>query len=874
MTRQSRIEGEWGGSLRIGSRLRGYIIENVLGQGGYGIVYRCRHLELGTTVAIKEYLPNELAVRVDGRVRVRNHMIRHHFEDGLRRFKEEALRLVEFADHPNIVSCQDFFRLNGTAYSVMDYEVSLPLSKLLQVREARHRPFDENDLLAIVIPLLDGLKRLHDGGVIHRDIKPSNILIRFADGQPVLIDFGSAKHSVALHTKSYAPFTPGYAPPELHADGDLGPWTDIYGVGAIMWRMATAGDPSQPVRAEQRAIAILQGKDDPMPSARQLRDERHSGGCGFRTVVLEAIDKCLTINPGDREQNCEDLIRHLQLEEGTARSCTNSTRSVMLGTQLHYAAWSGESKKIAELVESGVDVDATDEDSKTALHWAAEAGDAETLEQLLTSGCDPDAICGESDTALHVAVRYGHCECIKALISGGIDLRFISWIDHRHNGQTPVHLAVLHGHPKCVEALISGGVEWCEEDFNQQTPLDIAAETGSLSCVNVLCRAGGDNSYDEFSNALLVAMKHGQTECIQPLVDAVVRAGSFVGPITPWLASQQLWENFDYDEMLTRNNALFKAYVNAFATLIDAREGLLTTAYESGCIDSLVRAGLEFDRKWSDSALLDAASDGKPGYVGALLKAGIPVDVTDERGLSALLLAAKHGHSHCIEVICEEGACQADGIDVDAIDEQGRGALLLAAKHGYHDCVRALCHEGVGVTNEQNRSALLLAAKHGYWDCVQALCDAGTRIGFHNYAVQSVLHCALYVAHEVDWPRLMDWLRKSGADINMKDEYGRTALHIAAVLGHMECVSALLQAGRIDVDANDEQGRSAVLLAAQHGHWDCVQALCDAGATIAFHSYSTQTVIRRALHVADESKRSRLIDWLVRHGAHSNALSS
>ena len=857
MARQSRTEDEWGGALRIGSHLRGYIIENVLGQGGYGIVYRCRHVELGTTVAIKEYLPNELAVRVGGRVRVRNHVIRPHFEDGLRRFKEEALRLVEFTDHPNIVSCQDFFRLNGTAYSVMDYEVGIPLSKLLHVREARHRPFVEKDLLATMIPLLDGLKRLHDRGVIHRDIKPSNILIRFADSQPVLIDFGAAKHSVALHTKSYAPFTPGYAALEQLADGALGPWTDIYGIGAIMWRMATGGDPPQPPRVERRASAILQGKVDPMPTARQVQNDRHSEDHLFRTVVLEAIDKCLSVNPGDRVQNSEDLIRLLQLEEGGAQSCTSSARSVMLGTQLHFEAWSGGSADITEVVASGADMAARDTDGRTALHWAAEAGNIETLKQLLTLGSDGDAICLGSETALHIATRYGHTDCIEALCMSGANLdartadgrTALHWAAEAGNietlrqllksgsdvdstcreWETALHVATRCGHPKCVEALISAGADFQVTDIHDRSPLHLAAETGSLECVKVLISRGADADWEDEKGLtpLHLAMAHGNTECFQPLVDA----GSFRALLERTYESQM---DMEYVVCREIDEACAKAYVNALATHSEAREELLTWAYSTEYIEILVSMGLELesDGGWSSRALLEAATDGNPKYISALLEAGVHDDVTDEQGQCALLLAARHGNSKCID---------------------------------------ALSDAGVNVASEQGRSAVLLAAKHGYWDCVQALCDAGARIGFHNYAVHSVLHCALYVAHEVDWPRLMDWLRRSGADINMKDEYGRTALHIAAVLGHMECVSALLRAGRIDVDANDEQGRSAVLLAAEHGHWDCVRALCDAGATIAFHSYSTQTVLHRALHVADESKRSRLMDWLVRHGAHINA---
>ena len=846
MARQSRAEDEWAGALRIGSHLRGYIIENVLGQGGYGIVYRCRHAELGTIVAIKEYLPNEHAVRVGGRVRVRNHVIRPHFEDGLRRFKEEALRLVEFNDHPNIVSCQDFFRLNGTAYSVMDYEVGIPLSKLLHVREARHRPFVEKDLLAIVIPLLDGLKRLHDRGVIHRDIKPSNILIRFADGQPVLIDFGAAKHSVALHTKSYAPFTPGYAALEQLADGALGPWTDIYGIGAIMWRMVAGGDPLQPVRVERRASAILQGKDDPMPSARQARNDRHSEDHLFRTVVLEAIDKCLSVNPGDRVQNSEDLIRLLQLEEGTARSCMSSARSVMLGTQLHFEAWSGESADITELVASGADMAARDPDGRTALHWAAEAGNIETLKQLLSSGSYVDSSCRQGETALHIASRYGHANCVEALISSGAELE-VGDID----GQSPLHLAAANGRLECVKALISRGAD-----------ADWEGEKGLT--------------------ALHIALIYGKIECVQPLVDEMVKSESFVEPIER--GYDRGWITVDPFVIREIDEALFKAYVNALSTLKGAREWLLTAVHSIGYIDMLVSMGLELesDDGWADRALLEAARYGNPKYVSALLEAGVHDDVTDEQGQSALLLAARHGHSECIDAFGDAGfdvpseqgpdaillaakhghpycveALLGAGVDISG--EHGRSALLLAAKHGHWDCVGVLCNSGVEISGEHGRSALLLAAKHGAWQSFEKLCNAGAQIESRNSAKRTALDCAFYLArecvsHQVDLPRLIDWLLyRIGIfpDLDALHKYGRSALLLAAKHGRWDCVGRLCNAG-VDIDVKDANGRTALHIAAIEGHLHLFEQLVRSGADVGVTDIKGRSALDYALRITGD----------------------
>ena len=296
-------------ALPAGADLGGYTVDAVLGQGGFGIVYRARHKELHFLVAIKEYFPTEMAIRSGTEVRVRSEEGRKGFEDGLRRFLEEARALVALRDVSFVVECRDLFRANGTAYLVMEYEVGLPLSEVLVQREAAGTPFTESDLFAVVIPLVEGLAKVHSAGVFHRDIKPSNILIRRADEQPVLIDFGASKQALAVQTKSLAPYTAGYAAPEqVGAEESLGPWTDIYAVGAVMWRIVAGGarpwDPPNPAKAESRLLGIM-GTGDPLPTARTL------GAGRFSEAVLAVIDQCLAVRAAERVQSCGDLLRML-----------------------------------------------------------------------------------------------------------------------------------------------------------------------------------------------------------------------------------------------------------------------------------------------------------------------------------------------------------------------------------------------------------------------------------------------------------------------------------------------------------------------------------------------------------------------------------
>ena len=298
--------------LPTGTELGEYVIEAAIGQGGFGVVYRAKHKYLGTVVALKEYLPATVAVRTGGRVRPRSQAVAADYEEGLQRFIEEARHLVQFRSHPGIVTCVGFFEECGTAYLAMEHEDGLPLSELLTRREAAGRPLDEAELLRLAKQVLESLAAVHQAAVLHRDIKPSNILIRRSDDRPVLIDFGAAKEDFVRYTKSSAPHTQGYAAIEqMEADGKLGPWTDLYGLGAVLWRIVAGGhppyEPLVPVDPLSRMAARFRGQEDPLPSARKL------GAGRFSPAVLNAIDKCLELEPPDRPANCEELLRRLSV---------------------------------------------------------------------------------------------------------------------------------------------------------------------------------------------------------------------------------------------------------------------------------------------------------------------------------------------------------------------------------------------------------------------------------------------------------------------------------------------------------------------------------------------------------------------------------
>ncbi len=292
--------------LPVNTVVNGYKILSVLGRGGFGIVYKARHQKIGVDVALKEFFPSELAVRQNEIVQPIKVEFEDSFRECLERFTREASQLEKFRDTPNIVTCRDLFNSNGTAYIVMEYIYGVPLSLLLEEREKNNKPFSSDDLLQIVVPLLNALKIIHESDVCHRDIKPSNILIRRKDSTPVLVDFGAAKHEISKHTKSFAPFSDGYGAMEQIGDGKIGPWTDMYGIGAVMWRMIAGGFPPffppNPPPSQQRALKIMQGYEDPLPSATTIGRQRFPGR------ILQAVDQCLILNPDDRLQDCNELM--------------------------------------------------------------------------------------------------------------------------------------------------------------------------------------------------------------------------------------------------------------------------------------------------------------------------------------------------------------------------------------------------------------------------------------------------------------------------------------------------------------------------------------------------------------------------------------
>ena len=274
-------------ALPIGHLLNHYKIEAVIGRGGFGITYQAQDTVLRKTVAVKEYLPVEFAVRVSTTgVRPRSRKQEEDFRWGLERFLDEARTLARFR-HPHLVPVLIYFEANGTAYMVMEFERGQSLSELLSDAATRRKLLDR--LPGLLEGLLSALSEVHGAGFLHRDIKPANIILR-QDGTPVLVDFGSARHAIGMRSRTLTSIvTPRYAPIEQYAlDGRQGPWTDLYGLAAVLYHVI-AGDPPPE--------AVVRVRDDPYRPLGARDDIR------LPHRLLEAIDRSLAVYPEQRPQS-------------------------------------------------------------------------------------------------------------------------------------------------------------------------------------------------------------------------------------------------------------------------------------------------------------------------------------------------------------------------------------------------------------------------------------------------------------------------------------------------------------------------------------------------------------------------------------------
>src|SRR5512138_2962639 len=287
-------------ALSTGTRLHEFEIVDLIGEGGFGIVYLARDCVLERKVALKEYLPASLASRGPGAtVAPTSTRSVETFEIGLRSFMNEARMLAQF-DHPALVKVYRFWEANGTAYMVMPYYQGITLKEALRGVET---PPDEAGLKRLLAQLLDALEVLHRAQALHRDIAPDNILM-LPDGNPVLLDFGAARRVITDRTQALtAILKPGYAPIEQYGESPAlkqGPWTGLYALAGVIHFAITGAAPTP---------AVTRTITDPLVPLSQAASGRYSA------QFLRALDEALSVNPANRPQSVAAFRAQLELDQ-------------------------------------------------------------------------------------------------------------------------------------------------------------------------------------------------------------------------------------------------------------------------------------------------------------------------------------------------------------------------------------------------------------------------------------------------------------------------------------------------------------------------------------------------------------------------------
>ena len=285
-------------ALRAGTVVNGrYIVGRVLGQGGFGITYLAWDTQLEAKVAIKEFMPNEIATRIGTTVSVAVESRSEDFTYGSERFQEEARTLAKFIGNPNIAAVTSYFDENDTSYFVMDYIEGISFKTYIANHGGK---VSVEDTLNVMIPVLRALTAVHQEGFIHRDVTPDNIYIT-KDGMVKLLDFGSARYSIGDKSKSLDVILKvGYAPKEQYIRRSRQrPFTDVYSCAACFYAALTGFLPPE---------ALERLDHDELVPVSQC-------GVDIPEYLDKAILKGLAVQPEDRFQSAEEFLNAIESQQ-------------------------------------------------------------------------------------------------------------------------------------------------------------------------------------------------------------------------------------------------------------------------------------------------------------------------------------------------------------------------------------------------------------------------------------------------------------------------------------------------------------------------------------------------------------------------------
>ena len=661
-------------ALLVGTTLGNYIIRKVIGSGGFGITYLAQEEITDKLIVIKENYPAEISFRDMTSLMVgpSGESRKEAYEWALTRFLDEAKTLSRLS-HPNIVPILAAFKALGTAYYVMPHVEGTELNKAA--------PSPDNItaewLLPVLEKILSALDYLHSQGIIHRDIKPNNILLR-ADGEPILIDFGTARALESTHSHTHIG-TPGFMPLEqLSAGGKRGPWTDFYALGATCYYLITGELPPHSVdRVEEDEYRPLAGN----PSLANR----------FPEHVLSSIDKALRMNRSERWQSAQEWLEALKGKTSSPASETTqsakhepgtSPKSTQLTTKPHtssskkksytlslifflllaaliYGGFyynhqqpvnqphtdiSPASPEVVNSTEQRDDVNQPHTDISPASsevvnsteqrddvnqpHTDISPASSEVVNSTEQRDDVPPQLSGinpeQYNSELYDAANSGDTEKVRLLLEAGAD---VNWANEAKSQNTPLIRAAENGHTECVSLLLNApGIDVNKANNTGNSPLSVAADNGHTECVRLLHAAPGINinqAAQDGATPLILAAAKGHTECVRLLLAA---------------------------------------------------------------------PGININQAGQQGAtpLLCAALNGHTECVRLLLAApGIDVNMADEDGYTPLLCAAAKGHTECVRLLLA-----APGIDINKASSNGTTPLYWAERNNHTECARLIREAG------------------------------------------------------------------------------------------------------------------------------------------------------------------------------------
>ena len=581
--------------LPIEYMLREYKITKLLGQGGFGVTYLARDTICDRDVVIKENLPMAISGRDMETYHVRP-LIKAtgpgSYEWALSNFLNEV-KILSKLEHPNIIEILAAFQEMGTAYYVMRHISGTSLDKAAT-------PMPEAEIRPLLVTLLNALEYLHSLNLLHRDIKPANIL-RKPDGSPILIDFGTAR-ILTEHSQTSIE-SPGYTPIEqIQTHGNLGPWTDLYALGATMYYLITG---TKPMKSTDRV-----GRDDklvPLAGRPELQKD-------YSPQLLLSVDKAMALWPEDRWQKASEWKQALDTAPETEPEVIAEPTpqdQEKANAALLKAAGEGKAELVSLLLDRGADIEAKGKYDYTALIVAARFGYTEAVGLLLDRGADIEAKDKYGKTALIQAAEEGETEAVGLLLDRGADIEA-----KEKYGYTALMISAINGRLRAVKLLLAGGANLRAKNENGETAL-ILAERKGQDQVSDFLRSTGMRMNAE----LLEAAEQGDVKLASRLLDR----GADI-------------EAKDEDG----ETALIKAARSSKTNVVS----LL-----------LVRgADIEAEDKYGYTALIKAARKAKTEVISLLLARGADIEARNKYGSTALKLAIKNNNFEVAKLLISRGA--------------------------------------------------------------------------------------------------------------------------------------------------------------------------------------------------------------------------